>query len=161
MIRAVDVGMNQPPLPECFVKRADLDCVLMAGRYSLLDTAAASSLLPCCQRHGVAVLAAGAFKSGILADPRHGATYDYGPATADPLDRAQRIRVVCARYGVPIGTAAIRFVLQHPAVTAVVVGTRHAAEVIEDVSYLTAAVPADLFSELAAERLIPEAADPS
>jgi D-threo-aldose 1-dehydrogenase len=149
MIRAVDVGMNQPPLPECFVKRADLDCVLMAGRYSLLDTAAASSLLPCCQRHGVAVLAAGAFKSGILADPRHGATYDYGPATADPLDRAQRIRVVCARYGVPIGTAAIRFVLQHPAVTAVVVGTRHAAEVIEDVSYLTAAVPADLFSELA------------
>ena len=161
MIRAVDVGMNQPPLLECFVKRADLDCVLMAGRYSLLDTAAANSLLPCCQRHGVAVLAAGAFNSGILADPRHGATYDSGPATADLLDRAQRIRVVCARYGVPIGTAAIRFVLQHPAVTAVVVGTRHAAEVIEDVSYLTAAVPADLFSELAAERLIPEAADRS
>jgi D-threo-aldose 1-dehydrogenase len=48
MIRAVGVGMNQPPLPECFVKRADLDCVLVAGRYSLLDTAAASSPLPCC-----------------------------------------------------------------------------------------------------------------
>ena len=94
MIRAVGVGMNQPPLLEWFVKRADLDCVLVAGRYSLLDTAAASSLLPYCQRHGPAVLAAGAFNSGILADPRPGATYDYvpadyGPATADLLDRAR------------------------------------------------------------------------
>ena len=158
-IRAVGVGMNQAPLLEWFVERADLDCVLVAGRYSLLDTAAAHSLFPACQRRGVAVLAAGVFNSGILADPRPGTTYDYAPAPADLLDRAQRIRVVCARYGVPIGAAAIRFVLRHPAVTAVVVGTRNAAEVIEDVSYLTAAVPADLFGELAAERLIPEAAD--
>jgi D-threo-aldose 1-dehydrogenase len=75
------------------------------------------------------------------------------------LDQAQRIRAVCARYGVPIGAAAIRFVLRHPAVTAIVVGARDAAEVNEDVSYLTAAVPAELFSDLAAEQLIPTAAD--
>jgi D-threo-aldose 1-dehydrogenase len=83
----------------------------------------------------------------------------YAPAPADMLDQAQRIRAVCARYGVPIGAAAIRFVLRHPAVTAIVVGARDAAEVNEDVSYLTAAVPAELFSDLAAEQLIPTAAD--
>jgi D-threo-aldose 1-dehydrogenase len=77
----------------------------------------------------------------------------------DLLDRAQRIRAVCARYGVPIGAAAIRFVLRHPAVTAVVVGARDATEVIADVSYLTAAVPAELFDELAAEHLMPSAVD--
>jgi hypothetical protein len=60
---------------------------------------------------------------------------------------------------VPIGAAAIRFVLRHPAVTAIVVGARDAAEVNEDVSYLTAAVPAELFDELAAEQLIPMAVD--
>ena len=101
------------------------------------------------------MLAAGVFNSGILADPRPGATYDYTPAPPGLLARAQRIRVVCARYGVPIGAAAIRFVLRHPAVTAVVVGARDATEVIEGVNYLTAAVPAELFDELAAEHLIP------
>jgi D-threo-aldose 1-dehydrogenase len=105
------------------------------------------------------VLAAGVFNSGILAGPRPGATYDYTPAPPGLLDRAQRIRVVCERYGVPIGAAAIRFVLRHPAVTAVVVGARDATEVIEDVSYLTAAVPAELFDELAAEHLMPIAVD--
>jgi D-threo-aldose 1-dehydrogenase len=158
-IRAVGIGMNQAPLLEWFVERADLDCVLVAGRYSLLDTTAAGGLFPACQRHGVPVLAAGVFSSGILADPRPGATYDYAPAPTDLLDRAQRIRVVCARHGVPIGAAAIRFVLRHPAVTALVVGARDAAEVIEDVSYLTATVPAELFDELAAEHLMPIAVD--
>ncbi len=133
MIGAVGVGMNQAPPLEWFVERADLDCVLVAGRYSLLDTAAAASLFPACQRRGVAVLAAGVFNSGILADPRPGATYDYAPAPAGLLDRAQRIRAVCARHGVPIGAAAVRFALRHPAVTAVVVGARTAAEITEDV----------------------------
>src|SRR5579864_8931531 len=108
-IRAVGVSMNQATLLEWFVERADLDCVLVAGRYSLLDTSAADGLFPACQRRGVAVLAAGVFNSGILADPRPGTTYDYAPAAAGLIDRAQRIRTVCARYGVPIGAAAIRF----------------------------------------------------
>jgi D-threo-aldose 1-dehydrogenase len=158
-IRAVGVGMNQAPLLEWFVERADLDCVLVAGRYSLLDTAAAGSLFPACQRRGVAVLAAGVFNSGILADPRPGATYNYAPAPAGLVDRAQRIRAVCARHGVPIAAAAIRFALRHPAVTAVVVGARSAAEVTEDVGYLSAAVPQELFNELAAEGLTPTAGD--
>jgi D-threo-aldose 1-dehydrogenase len=158
-IRAVGVGMNQATLLEWFVERADLDCVLVAGRYSLLDTAAADGLFPACERRGVQVLAAGVFNSGILADPRPGAAYDYAPAPPGLLDRAQRISIVCARYGVPIGAAAIRFVLRHPAVTAVVVGARDATEVIEDVGYLTAAVPAELFDELAAEHLMPIVGD--
>jgi D-threo-aldose 1-dehydrogenase len=153
-IRAVGVGMNQAPLLEWFVERADLDCVIMAGRYSLLDTAAAASLFPACQRRGVAVLGAGVFNSGILADPRPGATYDYAPAPGGLLDRAQRIRAVCARHDVPIGAAAIRFVLRHPAVTAVLVGARSAAEITEDVGYLAADVPEELFAELAAEGLV-------
>jgi len=159
-IRAVGVGMNQAPLLEWFVERADLDCVLVAGRYSLLDTRAAASLFPACQRRGVAVLAAGVFNSGILADPRPGATYNYALAPAGLVDRAQRIRAVCARHGVPIGAAAIRFALRHPAVTAVVVGARTAAEVTEDVGYLAVDVPEELFGELAAEGLTPAADRP-
>jgi len=153
-VRAVGAGMNQAPVLEWLIERADLDCVLVAGRYSLLDTSAADSLFPACQRRGVAVLAAGIFNSGILADPRPGAAYDYAPAPAGLLERAQRIRAVCARHGVAIGAAATRFVLRHPAVTAVVVGARSATEVTEDVGYLAAAVPDGLFGDLAAQGLI-------
>jgi D-threo-aldose 1-dehydrogenase len=157
VIRAVGVGMNQAGLLQWFVERADLDCVLIAGRYSLLDTSAAAGLLPACQQRGVAFLAAGIFNSGILADPRPGATYDYAPAPDALLERAQRIRAVCARHGVPIGAAALHFVLRHPAVTAVVAGVRSAAEVTEDAAWLTAAVPDGLFPELAEHGLIPDA----
>jgi D-threo-aldose 1-dehydrogenase len=157
VIGAVGVGMNQAGLLQWFVERADLDCVLVAGRYSLLDTSAAAGLLPACQQRGVAVLAAGVFNSGILADPRPGATYDYAPAPDGLLERAQRIRAVCARHGVPIGAAALHFVLRHPAVTAVVAGARSADEITEDARWLTAAVPDGLFPDLAGEGLIPDA----
>jgi D-threo-aldose 1-dehydrogenase len=153
-IRAVGVGMNQAALLQWFTERADLDCVLVAGRYSLLDTSASTGLFPACQRRNVAVLAAGIFNSGILADPRPGATYDYTPAAAGLVARAQAIGAVCARHGVPIGAAAIRFVLRHPAVTAVVVGARSPAEVTEDADWLATPVPGELFAELAADGLV-------
>jgi D-threo-aldose 1-dehydrogenase len=157
VIRTVGVGMNQAGLLQWFVERADLDCVLMAGRYSLLDASAAAGLLPACQQRGVAVLAAGIFNSGILADPRPGATYDYAPAPGSLLERAQAIRAVCARHGVPIGAAALHYVLRHPAVTAVVAGARSAAEVTEDAAWLATAVPDGLFPDLAEQGLIPDA----
>ena len=161
VIGAVGVGMNQAPMLRWFVERADLDCVLVAGRYSLLDARAARDLFPACQQRGVAVLAGGVFNSGILADPRPGARYDYAPASAELLDRARRIRAACSRYGVPIGAAAVRFALRHPAVTAVVVGARSAREITEDVGYLDAEVPEELFRDLAGQGLIPAPGEPA
>jgi D-threo-aldose 1-dehydrogenase len=160
VIGAVGVGMNHAPLIEWFAARADLDVVLVAGRYSLLDARAGESLLPECHRRGVAVLVGGVFNGGILADLRPGATYDYQPAPAEVIGRAERIRAVCARYGLPPGAAALHFVLRHPAVTAAVIGARSPAEISEDTGYLTADVPEQLFADLARDGLIPAAAGP-
>jgi len=157
MIGAVGVGMNQAEMLEWFVARADLDCVLVAGRYTLLDTRAAATLLPECRRRGVAVLAGGVFNSGILADPGPRARYDYRTAPPGILDRARRVTAVCARPGVPIGAAALHFTLRHPAVTAAVVGARSPGEIQADVGYLATQVPDELFDELAAEGLVPAA----
>ncbi len=155
VIGAVGVGMNQVQMLEWFLPRTDLDCVLVAGRYTLLDTRAAGSLFPECQRRGVAVLAAGVFNSGVLADPGPAATYDYLPASPDVMDRARRIGAACARHGLPIGAAALQFTLRHPAVTAAVVGARSPAEIAADAGYLARDVPDALFDELAGEGLIP------
>jgi len=152
VVRAIGAGMNSAAPLTWLAERCDLDCVLVAGRYTLLDDSAAGSLLPLCLQRGIAVLAGGVFNSGILADPRDGARYDYAPAPPDVLARARRIRDVCAKYEVPVATAALRFTLRHPAVTAAVVGARTPAEILDDVSCLSADMPDALFAELGCAR---------
>ncbi len=148
VVGAIGAGMNSAAPLTWLVERCDLDCVLVAGRYTLLDDSAADSLFPLCLRRGVAVLAAGVFNSGILADPRQGARYDYAPAAPDVLARARRIRDICASYDVPVAAAALRFPLRHPAVTAAVVGPRAPAEILSDVSYLSTHIPDALWLDL-------------
>lgn len=159
-VGAIGLGMNQTAMLEWFIRRADLDCVMVAGRYTLLDRGAAHTLFPLCREREVAVLAAGVFNSGVLADPSPGATYDYTAADPELIARVTRIRTLCERHGLPIGAAALQFTLAHPAVTAAVVGARSPQEVAEDTGYLAQPLPAGLLDELAAEGLIPDSVQP-
>jgi D-threo-aldose 1-dehydrogenase len=154
-IAAVSAGIDYADAAVRFVRESDVDCVLIAGRYTLLDQSAADELLPLCRRRGVAVLAAAPFNSGVLADPSAGATYWYRSAPPDILAHARRIAAVCERHGVPIARAALAFALRHPAVTAVVVGARSPHEVATAAAALAAPPPDDLWAELADETLVP------
>ncbi len=147
-VGAIGAGMNSAAPLTWLVERCDVDCVLVAGRYTLLDDSAAESLFPLCQRRGVAVLAGGVFNSGILAGADDSATYDYAPAPPAVAARARRMHDACARYGVPLAAAALRFTLRHPAVTAAVVGARTAEEITADASYLSTPIPDTLFQDL-------------
>jgi D-threo-aldose 1-dehydrogenase len=150
VVRAVGAGMNSASALAWLAERCDLDCVLVAGRYTLLDQSAAEDLFPLCQRRGVAVLAAGVFNSGILAAPDGGGTYDYAPAPPAVAARVRQLRDACARHGVPLPAAALQFTLRNPAVTTAVVGARSAGEITADVSYLAAHIPGALWAELEA-----------
>jgi D-threo-aldose 1-dehydrogenase len=155
LVRAVGAGMNQVEMLARFAREADFDCFLVAGRYTLLDQPALRDLLPLCRERGIAVIAGGVFNSGILADPRPGARYNYAPAAAELVERARRLEAVCARWGVPLRAAAMRFPLGHPAVAAVVVGCRSTAELDENVRAFEAEIPAGLWAELRNEGLLP------
>jgi len=146
--------MNQTAMLTRFVRECGLDCLLVAGRYTLLDQSAADELLPACAQHGVGVLAGGVYNSGILADPRPGATYDYAPADPSTLARARAIAEVCKSYGVPLRAAAVQFPLRHPAVSAVVVGARSPAEVDDAVRAFEHEIPPALWTALHDERLL-------
>jgi D-threo-aldose 1-dehydrogenase len=156
VIRAVGVGMNQWRLPARFVEHSDLDVVLLAGRYTLLDSSAADVLLPACRERGVAVIAAGVFNSGILATdrPSAGARYDYRPAGSESVARATRIAQVCERHGCVLPRAALWFPLRHAAVTTLCVGARSAEEVRRNAALLRDPVPEDLWRDLAEEGLL-------
>jgi D-threo-aldose 1-dehydrogenase len=143
VIGAIGIGMNSPEIPARFVRETDLDVVLIAGRYTLLDRSAADDLLTAAADRGVAVIAGGVFNSGILAG---GSTYDYRPASPEIVNRVEQLAKVCASYDVPLKAAAMRFPTTHPAVTTVLIGCATAAEVRENVELWRRPLPADLWT---------------
>lgn len=153
MVGAIGAGMNQTAMLTRFLRDTDVDAVLCAGRFTLLDRSALADLLPEAEARGRAVVVGGVFNSGLLADPRPGATYDYAPAPAHLLERALRIEEVTRRHGVPLRAAALRYPLGHPAVAGVLVGARSPEEVRDAAALLRTPVPDALWEELRAEGL--------
>lgn len=154
VLRGVGLGMNFDRVLAEFVRRSDVDTVMIAGRYTLLEQPALDELLPLCEERGVRVMAAGVFNSGILATPAPGTTYDYREAPAELVARAQRIADVCARFGVDLPTAAIAMPARHPAVEAVVLGASSARQVEANAARAATEVPDGLWAALAGEGLL-------
>jgi D-threo-aldose 1-dehydrogenase len=158
VIGAIGVGMNQAEMLARFARETDVDCFLVAGRYTLLDHAALSELLPLCVEKRIAVIIGGVYNSGILTDPRPGATFNYRPAEARWLERARRLKQVCDRHGVPLMAAAIQFPAAHPAIATILTGVRSAQEIEENERMFRFPIPSALWQELRAEGLLPESA---
>jgi D-threo-aldose 1-dehydrogenase len=162
VVRAVGAGMNQSAMLSRFARETDMDVLLLANRYTLLDQEALATLLPACVERGIGILLGGVMNTGILADPRPGSRFDYGPARADLVARAQRLAEVCARYDVPLRAAAIQFPLAHPAVASLVAGVRSIAHLDDYPAMMALPIPADLWTELRVEGLIaPDAPVPT
>ncbi|WP_426513672.1 aldo/keto reductase [Dactylosporangium sp. McL0621] len=156
VIGAVGAGMNQSALLTRFVRETDIDLVMCAGRYTLLEQGATDDLLPAASDAGVGVVIAGVYNSGLLAldQPPADAMYDYAPAPAELIDRARRIAAVCEAHGVHLPAAALAFVRTHPAVVSTVVGLRTPVEVGETRQRAAAAVPDALWTALRAAGLL-------
>ena len=155
VIGAIGAGMNQSAMLTRFVQESDMDVLLVAGRYTILDHEALAELLPLCEARGVSIVIGGIMNSGLLVDPRPGAPFNYAAAPDPIVERAQRIGAVCARHGVSIRHAAIQFPLAHPTVVSVAAGVRTAAHLDDYLTAMRHVIPADLWAELRAEGLIP------
>jgi D-threo-aldose 1-dehydrogenase len=156
VIGAIGVGMNQAAVPARFVRETDIDVVLLAGRYTMLDQSGLDDLLPAAEARGVSMVIGGVFNSGILADPHRGAPYDYGAVPEDVLTRALRMELVCEKHGIRLRSAALQFPFGHPAVSSVLIGARSADEVRDAVEQARQQIPPKLWHELRATGLLPE-----
>lgn len=150
VVGAIGAGMNQWEMLERFVVETDVDAVMLAGRYTLLEQFALDSMLPACERRGVSVLAAGVFNSGLLATdvPDPNANYNYTRAPSDLRATALRIGEICRRHGVSMPAAALAFVAAHPAVATLVMGARTAAQITRNAEVFNARVPPELWPDL-------------
>jgi D-threo-aldose 1-dehydrogenase len=158
VVGAIGAGMNQAEMLTRFVRDLDFDVVLCAGRYTLLDQSALPELLPECQRRGTSVVIGGVYNSGLLADPKPGASYNYVPVEPEPLRRAEALATICAEYGVPLKAAAVQFPFRQPAVASVLVGCRNRDEVHDNAVAFEHPIPDELWETLAKSGLVAEGA---
>ncbi|MCY1244679.1 D-threo-aldose 1-dehydrogenase [compost metagenome] len=139
-----------------FVAETDIDVIMLAGRYTLLEQGAARDLLPACLERGVAVVNVGVFNSGLLSKnrPVPGATYNYEAASRELLDRANRLARICESHGTTLPAAALAYPYQHPAVSSVVLGMRTPEQVTQNLDLAAQSVPPALWDELRETGLI-------
>ncbi|MFE6737759.1 aldo/keto reductase [Streptomyces tubercidicus] len=154
VVRAVGFGMNHSGVLARLVADLDVDVVLCAGRWTLLERTALDDLLPVCARRGTSVVVGGVYNSGLLAGPAPGAPYNYAPAPAPVLDRARQLAAVCAEVDVPLKAAALRFPFGHPAVAAAVAGAAAPDEMAENARLFTHPIPDALWHTLVARGLL-------
>jgi D-threo-aldose 1-dehydrogenase len=157
VIGAFGVGMNQAEMPARFIRECDIDLVMLAGRYTLLEQEALNDLLPLAEERGVGIVIAGVYNSGLLAvdRPDSEAKYNYETAPDALVARAGLLADVCERHGVTLPQAALAYPLMHPAVVSVVVGMRTGEQVDGNVGRYTTEIPPDLWTDLKTEGLIP------
>jgi D-threo-aldose 1-dehydrogenase len=155
VISAYGIGVSEPEVCLEILERADLDCILLSGRYTLLEQGVLKDLLPLCVERGVGVIVGGPFNSGLLASAvAPGTTYEYAAVPSEVLERARNIYAICREHQVDVGAAALQFPLAHPAVVSVIPGSRTAGEATDNLGRYATPIPAVLWPALKQAGLI-------
>jgi D-threo-aldose 1-dehydrogenase len=163
LVRRIGVAVSHWQTCVAVLREADLDCLLLAGRYTLLDQSALSELLPLCEKRGVRVALGGAFNSGILATgvaraAQQPLRFNYEDAPPELIARAAVIETVCERHSVPLRAAALQFPLAHPAIDVVLAGVKSIAHWQDALTKMQHPIPPEFWQALRSERLIADAA---
>jgi D-threo-aldose 1-dehydrogenase len=160
LVGSIGVGSNSAEALLACVQRADLDLIMLAGRFTLLEQPALAELLPTCVQRRVGVVNASVFNSGLMARPTvpDEVPYNYAQAPANVIDRARRLAAACTELGVELPTAALQFGLLHPAVVGVVAGAASAEQVRENLGRMQTPLPDGFWNGLSDRGLIPDPA---
>ncbi|MCT9870000.1 aldo/keto reductase [Paenarthrobacter aurescens] len=151
VVRAIGVGINSAEAALECVEAADLDLVMLAGRFTLLEQPSVPLLERCVERR-TGVVSVGAFNSGLLARPEvpEDAHYNYDRAPKALVERARHLAAVCRDFGVELPTAALQFPLRHPAVVNVTVGASAPGQIATNAARMEEPIPDELWDVLEA-----------
>ena len=162
LVGQIGIGVNEVQVCLDVLNAAELDCILLAGRYTLIDHSALAQLLPLCEARGVRIAIGGAFNSGILATGvQHnaaGALFNYAQAPAEWVRKVAAVEAVCAQFQVPLRAAALQFPLAHPCVDVVLAGAQTVAHWRDAVAMMGHAIAPEFWATLRAQGLLPEQA---
>lgn len=151
VVGAIGLGVNEYEVCEEVLAEADLDVVLLAGRYTLLEQQSLETFLPLAERRNVKIVLGGPYNSGILATGvrgRRNVHYNYQPAPAAIIERVEAIEEICTAHNVPLASAALQFPLAHPQVVSVIPGMGSAHHVASSVELMAVDIPDGLWRDL-------------
>ncbi|MBZ5759731.1 MULTISPECIES: aldo/keto reductase [Rhizobium] len=147
-ISAYGLGVNEVPVCLDVMRAAPLDCILLAGRYTLLDRSAVAELMPLCRTAQTSLVIGGVFNSGILATgPVPGANFDYMPATEEVIEKVAAMEAIASKSGVPLAAPALQFPLQDQLVASVLIGTGKAASLHRNMENFAQPVPESIYPQ--------------
>jgi D-threo-aldose 1-dehydrogenase len=153
VVSAIGAGMNQANMLADFARNTDMDVLMLAGRYTLLEQSALEELLPCCEKRQIGIVTAGVFNSGLLSrsTPDDDAKYNYGDAPVELIERARRIAKICALHNTSLPAVALAFPLAHPSVVSVCVGSRSPEQIKDNIDLFRSGVPDSVWVQLKEE----------
>jgi len=161
-VSAIGVGAQVNAVLVELAESCNFDCFLIAGRYTLLDQSALDEVLPLCVAKNMSVIIGSPFNTGILVDPKPGSTFDFVQAPAEVIEKALRMKAVCAKYNIPLPAVAIQFPFAHPAVAQILTGASSSKEIEENARLMQVKIPAELWQDLRDNGLIhPKAPTPA
>jgi D-threo-aldose 1-dehydrogenase len=150
-VAAIGLGVNEWEAVHASMQEIDLDCTLLAGRYTLLEQTSLSPLLEACERAGNAIVIGGPFNSGVLAG---NSKFNYMDAPEHILAHVARLDAVCREFGVPLQAAALQFPMAHPAVVCCIPGSHDVAQLRQNAAWFELPIPAAFWAALRAHDLI-------
>ncbi|WP_343732905.1 aldo/keto reductase [Duganella sp.] len=150
-VGAIGLGVNEWQAVAAAMDVCDLDCALLAGRYTLLEQEALEPLLARCVQRGVGIVIGGPFNSGILAGTRK---FNYEDAPAQIVARVEALTAACAQTGAPLPAAALQFPMAHPAVVSCIPGAHSVAQLRQNAAWFAQPLPDALWQTLAQRGLI-------
>jgi D-threo-aldose 1-dehydrogenase len=154
-IKAIGMGVNTREALETVPPIVDLDFVLVAMPYTLLDQSSLHTGMAELVRRGVSVVIGAPFASGILVTGSGGnSKYGYANAPEPVQDQVRGIEAVCRAHGVGLAAAALQFVLAHPAVVATIPGAARPVEIEQNLAAFASTIPAAFWADLKREGLI-------
>ncbi len=157
IIKAIGVGVNDSDICAKFAEAGEFDCMLLAGRYSLLDQNALNDFFPIAEKNNIGIILAGVFNSGILAKGvGETITYFYDTIPEEIKEKYLKIAKICEIYNVPVAAAAIQFSYSNKLISSMILGMDRPEQVQKNLDYLNLNIPDDLWRDLLKENLIDE-----
>ena len=158
VIKAIGVGLNDSDMCARFANEGDFDCMIIAGRYSLLDhQSALDDFFPIVEKNNIGIMLAGVFNSGILAKGiGDNSTYFYEKIPQHIKEKYMIIAKVCDKYNVPVPAAALQFCYANKLISSMILGMDRLAQIKQNISYLEQSIPSELWRELIDKKIIDE-----
>ena len=158
VIKAIGVGLNDADICAKFANEGDFDCMVLAGRYSLLEhQSALNDFFPIVDKNNIGIILAGVFNSGILAKGiGDNVTYNYDKIPNHIREKYIIVSEVCDRYNVPVPAAALQFSYANKLISSMILGMDRIEQIQQNISFFNQKIPDDLWNELIEKKIIDE-----